>query len=310
MNRIAPVPLALPCPGRALGPAEPVFIVAEAGVNHNGSLRAALRLVRAAADARADAVKFQTFRTDRLVRSGTRTAVYQRVATGEKDQAAMLRRLELSEADFRRIAEECRAAQILFVSTPFDEESLRFVAGLGVPFLKIGSGDLTNLPLLREGARTGLPLVISTGMADLDDIDAARACLSGSAAGGAWSRTVLLHCVSQYPTPPELANVRAVPALISAEDPGKLLRDFLEVAKEHSETERKQGHALPLIDRTLEFLACRAAIKFGERLAPEEIERLLADAGDLDFSATCAHGRPTAIRLTLDDLERFFKRRG
>ncbi len=108
---------------------------------------------------------------------------------------------------------------------------------------------------------------------------------------------------------PSSVAVRAVPALLSASDPGRLVRDFLEVAKEHAQTEKKHGHAVPLLDRALEFLACRAAVKFGERLAPEEIERLLKDAGELDFSSTCAHGRPTAIRLTLDDLERFFKRR-
>jgi DNA mismatch repair protein MutL len=109
---------------------------------------------------------------------------------------------------------------------------------------------------------------------------------------------------------PTSVAVRAVPALLASEDPGKLVRDFIEVAQEHADTEKKHGHAVPLLDRALEFLACRAAIKFGERLAPEEVERLLRDAAELDFSSTCAHGRPTAIRLTLDDLERFFKRRG
>jgi DNA mismatch repair protein MutL len=108
---------------------------------------------------------------------------------------------------------------------------------------------------------------------------------------------------------PTSVAVRAVPALLGTEDPGKLVRDFVEMACEHSETEQKQGHAMPLIDRALEFLACRAAVKFGERLQPEAIERLLKDAAELDFSSTCAHGRPTSIRLTLEDLERFFKRK-
>jgi DNA mismatch repair protein MutL len=108
---------------------------------------------------------------------------------------------------------------------------------------------------------------------------------------------------------PTTVAVRAVPALLSSEDPGKLVRDFVEVARDHADTETKQGHAMPLIDRALEFMACRAAVKFGERLPPEAIERLLKDAAELDFSSTCAHGRPTAIRLTLEDLERFFKRK-
>jgi len=109
---------------------------------------------------------------------------------------------------------------------------------------------------------------------------------------------------------PSSVAVRAVPALVSEADPATLVRDFLEMVREHGESEAKEGHPVPIFDHALEFLACRAAVKFGRRLGAEEIERLLADARDLDYSATCAHGRPTAIQLTLDDLERFFKRKG
>jgi DNA mismatch repair protein MutL len=109
---------------------------------------------------------------------------------------------------------------------------------------------------------------------------------------------------------PSSVAVRAIPAVVADADPSAFVRDFLEMAREHGESEAKHGHAMPILDRALEFLSCRAAVKFGRRLEPEEIERLLADGRGLDFSQTCAHGRPTAIKLTLEDLERFFKRKG
>ncbi|HEU4334717.1 MAG TPA: DNA mismatch repair endonuclease MutL, partial [Candidatus Eisenbacteria bacterium] len=109
---------------------------------------------------------------------------------------------------------------------------------------------------------------------------------------------------------PSSVAVRAVPALLKDADPAGLVRDLLDRIEEHGEAERAAGHAVPMIDAILEFLACRAAVKFGDRLEPEELSRLLSDAEGMDYSATCAHGRPTAVKLTLDDLERFFKRRG
>ena len=109
---------------------------------------------------------------------------------------------------------------------------------------------------------------------------------------------------------PSSVAVRAVPALLKDADPAGLVRDLLDRIEEHGEAERAAGHAVPMIDAILEFLACRAAVKFGDRLAPEELSRLLSDAEGMDYSATCAHGRPTAVKLTLDDLEKFFKRRG
>jgi len=104
--------------------------------------------------------------------------------------------------------------------------------------------------------------------------------------------------------------VRSVPALLKDADPTLLLRDVLDRLGEHGETEKAEGHPIPMIDLLLEFIACRAAVKFGDRLSPEELARLLTDAEGMDYSATCAHGRPTAIKMTLDDLEKYFKRRG
>ncbi len=109
---------------------------------------------------------------------------------------------------------------------------------------------------------------------------------------------------------PRSVAVRSVPALAGDAEPAQLVRDFLEMVHDHGESERKRGEPMPIIEHALEFVACRSAIKFGKRLSCEEVERLLADGREIDMSATCAHGRPTAIKLTLDDLERFFKRKG
>jgi len=109
---------------------------------------------------------------------------------------------------------------------------------------------------------------------------------------------------------PRTVAVRAVPAIVGDEDPAELLRDVIERLREHGESERREGRPIPLLDEALEFLACRAAVKFGRRLSLEEVERLLSDAAGLDYSATCAHGRPTAVMLTLEDLERLFRRKG
>ena len=145
-----------------------VFIIAEAGVNHNGSLDMALRLVDAAADAGADAVKFQTFRAEKLVSPDAAKAEYQKAATGnEESQFEMIRKLELDLEAHERLSRRCRERGILFTSTPFDEDSIRLLAGMGMPFFKVPSGELTNPVHLRRIAAQGLPVYLSTGMADL-----------------------------------------------------------------------------------------------------------------------------------------------
>lgn len=188
----------------------PCFVIAEAGVNHNGSLGRAVQLVDAACEAGADAVKFQTFRADRLVSAGAPKAAYQRERTGaEETQREMLRRLELSEEDHRALAAHCSERGILFLSTPFDEQSVDLLMSLGVPALKMGSGELTNLRLLRHAARQGVPLILSTGMANLDEV--ARAVQSVTAEG--CTECALLHCVSAYPADPGSVNLRAMDTL-------------------------------------------------------------------------------------------------
>lgn len=213
-----------------------VFIIAEAGVNHDGDVETALAMIDAAAGAGVDAVKFQSFRADRLASRRARKADYQAAATDPAEtQHAMLRRLELSRDGHLRLVERCAARGIAFLSTPFDTESLDLlVRDCGVAHLKIGSGDLTNGPLLLAAARTGLPLFVSTGMGTLGEVEEALAVLAyglcdaheppGRAAfaaayadnarsGALAERVTLLHCVTEYPAPPGDANLRAMDTL-------------------------------------------------------------------------------------------------
>lgn len=199
----------------------PCFVIAEAGVNHNGSVDNALRLVDAAADAGADAVKFQTFSAERLVTPTAETAGYQKERTGTNDQWSMLRALELSSEAHRRLADRCGDRGIEFLSTPFDEAAADFLISLGCRRLKIPSGEITNLPFLRFLAAKGLPLLLSTGMSDLSEvraavevIAAARLSSGDTAPPAAW--LTLLHCTSSYPTPLADVNLRAMGTLADA----------------------------------------------------------------------------------------------
>ncbi|GMV41774.1 MAG: sialic acid synthase [Myxococcales bacterium] len=199
--------------GHPVGVGHPCFVIAEAGVNHDGDLQRAHALVDVAADAGADAVKFQTFRTDRLVTASAPKAAYQREATGaHESQAVMLRRLELSPEAHVELQRHCEDRGILFLSTPFDEESLELLVGLGVPAIKVGSGEVTNHPFLRRVARTGLPVLLSTGMSTLGEAEAAVQVIRGAGT----TDLALFHCVSSYPAPPEETNLRAMETLAVA----------------------------------------------------------------------------------------------
>ena len=183
------------------------FIIAEAGVNHNGRLGLAKKLVDAAVHAGADAVKFQAFKAERLTSSHAPKAAYQKKTTGAKEsQLDMLRRLELSERQHAALADYCIKKGILFLSSPFDEESADSLDRLNVPLFKIPSGEITNLPFLAHIARKKKPIILSTGMSDLREID--RAVKVIRATGN--ERIALLHCVSNYPAAPETINLRAM----------------------------------------------------------------------------------------------------
>jgi N-acetylneuraminate synthase len=199
--------------GFQVGRGHPCFVIAEAGVNHNGEMDLALRLVDAAADSGANAVKFQTFQAGKLVTAWAPKAVYQAENTGTGgSQFDMLRKLELPRDRHRDLAERCAKRGILFLSTPFDEDSADFLESIRVPAFKVSSGDLTDLPFLRHLASKGLPVLLSTGMATLDEVREAVVALAGVPG------LALLHCVSSYPAEPAHVNLRAMDTLRLAFD--------------------------------------------------------------------------------------------
>ena len=187
------------------------FIIAEAGVNHNGSLEMALQLVHSAKKAGAYAVKFQSFKADDIATANAPKAEYQNANDNSAAQIDMLRRLELTDNDFLIIADECRNIGIEFMSTPFSIKAARFLNDLGMRTWKIPSGEITNLPLLRCIASMPGKVIMSTGMATLAEInDAVQILIS---AGADPSQLYLLHCTTAYPTPYDQVNLRAMQTL-------------------------------------------------------------------------------------------------
>src|SRR5690348_7327637 len=189
---------------RAIGNGRPCYVIAEAGVNHNGDRVLARELVTLAAEAGADAIKFQTFVADRLATAAAPKASYQleRTERGESAQE-MLKRLELDRDDHLQLIADCRHAGITFLSSAFDEESADMLAELGVDAFKVPSGEITNLPYLRHLVGKGKPLIVSTGMSTLEEVEVAFEAVRGVP-------VVLLHCVSMYPSSAADTNLRAM----------------------------------------------------------------------------------------------------
>ncbi|MCR4617420.1 MAG: N-acetylneuraminate synthase [Lachnospiraceae bacterium] len=187
-----------------------VVIIAEAGVNHNGRLDLALKLVDAAAEAGADYVKFQTFKSNKLTVKEAPKAEYQKQTTDSAEtQQDMLKRLELTDEMHRTIKNHCDKKGIKFLSTPFDTDSLEYLVELGVDCIKLSSGDITNYELLRAVGKTGKDVILSTGMSTMEDVEDAFKVLKRFGT----QRIILLHCNTQYPTPFSDVNLRAMLSL-------------------------------------------------------------------------------------------------
>lgn len=183
------------------------FIIAEAGVNHNGSLEVAKKLVVEAAKAGADAVKFQTFKAEKLVTADAPKAEYQKRNVGTTgNQLDMLKKLELKNSDFKELANYCKDQGIEFMSTPFDEESADFLDQLGVRQFKIPSGELTNYPLLAHIAKKKKPIILSTGMSSLEEVQEALDVITNSGN----RKIIVLQCLSSYPAPINQVNLLAM----------------------------------------------------------------------------------------------------
>lgn len=272
---------------------EHVYVIAEAGVNHNGSLETALELVDAAARAGADAVKFQTFRAESLVSSSAPKAGYQLDTTdSDESQLEMIRRLELDEQAHEALIERARALGVDFLSAPFDLESADMLARLGLRTFKLPSGALTDLPLLRKVGSLRAKVILSTGMATLAEVSAAVDALV--AAGTARDDIVVLHCTTEYPTPPSDVNLRAM----------RTLSDALGLPVGYSD--HTQGIAVPIaatvlgarvvekhftLDRTMEGPDHRASLE------PDELAEMVAAIRIVEEALGNPEKRPTLGEL-------------
>lgn len=194
---------------KLVGEGGPVFIVAEAGSNHDGKLNQAKKLIDVAASAGANAVKFQTFSADKIVAKTGPKAGYMEKVSEKGSVYEIFKRTELPREWHRELAKYARKKGLIFLSSPFYEEAVDFLDKLGVPAFKVASGELTNLPLIRYMARKGKPMIVSTGAATMDEVGEAVSVIRGTGN----KKIVLLHCVANYPAAPEDANLLAMSAL-------------------------------------------------------------------------------------------------
>jgi N-acetylneuraminate synthase len=195
--------------GLRIGPGHPVFIIAEAGINHEGDLGVAIELVDAAAETGADAVKFQTFVTELVITRRTPKANYHIETTGDDSVESwfeLIKREELPLEDFAEIKQHCDDKGIIFLSTPYDMPSVNTLAAIGAPAMKVASTDTNNLPLLRHMARTGRPIILSTGMTDMDELTQSIKCLREAGC----TDLVVMQCTAEYPAPLDDINLRAM----------------------------------------------------------------------------------------------------
>ncbi|MDP2782319.1 N-acetylneuraminate synthase [Devosia sp.] len=192
-----------------------VFVIAEAGVNHNGSIELAKKLIDVAVDSGADAVKFQTFKADKLVSKTAQKADYQKQTTSAgESQYEMIKKLELNEDAHRVLIDYCNEKRIMFLSTPFDHDSIELLNNFGMPIFKIPSGEITNLPYLRHIGKIGKEVILSTGMADLGEVEDALDVLTGQ--GVPKEKITVLHATTEYPCPIDEVNLRAMQTMRDA----------------------------------------------------------------------------------------------
>ena len=275
------------------------FVIAEAGVNHNGSEELALQLIDIAAECGADAVKFQTFKAELLVQKGTKTAQYQEEYAGAVDQFEMLKKLELSDATLGHLVEYCQEKKIEFLSTGFDENSIDLLLKLGAKRIKIPSGELTNLPYVAHIASKNIPIILSTGMSSLDEVNDTIEWIQRTRVECGYTEPLskfltLLHCTSHYPASFKSVNLRAMqtmakefslPVGYSDHTAGVLISPMAVamgavVIEKHFTINRK----LPGPDH-------QASLK------PEELSQMIRDIRDVELSLGNGIKKPTESEI-------------
>lgn len=278
--------------------ADKVFIIAEAGDNHNGNYETALKLVDIAIEAGADCVKFQTFITENVISKFAEKAEYQKQNTGtDESQFDMVKKLELSFEEFRNIKKYCDKKGILFLSTPFDLDSIEFLETLHIPLWKIPSGEITNLPYLTKIAKTGKDIIMSTGMCQMQEIKEALTILKENGAG----KITLLHCNTEYPTPFIDVNLNAM----------KTMRDKFKVEVGYSD--HTVGIAVPIaavamgarviekhftLDKNMEGPDHKASLE------PDELKQMVIDIRNIEKAMGNGQKIPSMSEIKNIDIAR------
>ena len=270
-----------------------VYVIAEAGVNHNGSIDLAKKLIDVAVDSGADAVKFQTFKADKLVSRTAQKADYQKKATSAgESQYEMIKKLELDEVAHRTLISYCNVKQITFLSTAFDHDSIDLLNSFGMPIFKIPSGEITNLPYLRHIGRLGKEIILSTGMADIGEIEDALDVLLN--AGASKNKISVLHATTEYPCPIDEVNLRAM----------QTIRDAFAIRVGYSD--HTQGIEVPIaavamgasiiekhftLDRTMEGPDHKASLE------PAELKAMVRSIRHIERAIGSGIKKPTASEL-------------
>lgn len=278
--------------------ADKVFIIAEAGDNHNGNYETALKLVDIAIEAGADCVKFQTFITENVISKFAEKAEYQKQNTGtDESQFDMVKKLELSFEEFRNIKKYCDKKGILFLSTPFDLDSIEFLETLHIPLWKIPSGEITNLPYLTKIAKTGKDIIMSTGMCQMQEIKEALTILKENGAG----KITLLHCNTEYPAPFIDVNLNAM----------KTMRDKFKVEVGYSD--HTVGIAVPIaavamgarviekhftLDKNMEGPDHKASLE------PDELKQMVIDIRNIEKAMGNGQKIPSMSEIKNIDIAR------
>lgn len=272
------------------------FIIAEAGVNHNGSEELALGLIEIAAKAGVDAVKFQSFKAEKLISKGVKKAKYQQKATGAGDQYSMLKELELSDGMHRLLIKRCNELGIEFMSTPFDAESADFLVELGMLRIKVPSGEITNHPLLEHLAQKNLPIILSTGMSTIDEVRDAVIVIERTRNSHGFCKPLsemltLLHCTSNYPAELKSLNLRAMPTMAEA----------LSLPVGYSD--HTMGILIPLVAVSMGAVVIEKHITLDRgmpgpdhaaSIEPEELSDMVKRIRDIEIAMGCSEKRPSS----------------